>query len=224
MPDDHRSTEDLIRKALQDNDPTAWFEEVYARAIAGDGVVPWAHMTPHPLLAEWAARHHLQGEGQRALVIGCGLGDDAEELARRGFQVTAFDISPTAIQTARERFADSGIDFRVADLFDPPSEWRHHFDFVLENRTVQALPWHLADPAIRQIAGFVAPQGRLLVICLGREPQESRRGIPWPLSHEELAGFEQYGLVEEQFEDIPSSRRHFRILYRAKNNLEEQQL
>jgi hypothetical protein len=28
----------------------------------------------------------------------------------------------------------------VADLFNPPSEWKHHFDFVLEIYTIQALP------------------------------------------------------------------------------------
>ncbi|MDZ7952448.1 hypothetical protein [Nostoc sp. DedQUE09] len=41
--------------------------------------------------------HQPFASGQKALVIGCGLGDDAEALAHLGFEVTTFDISPTAM-------------------------------------------------------------------------------------------------------------------------------
>ena len=44
-----------------------------------------------------------------------GLGDDAEELVRRGFDVTAFDISDTAIQwfDAVHRIHDGVVGFNV---------------------------------------------------------------------------------------------------------------
>jgi protein-L-isoaspartate O-methyltransferase len=38
--------------------------------------------------------------GKRALVVGCGLGYDAEFLARLGYAVTGFDVAPTAIERA----------------------------------------------------------------------------------------------------------------------------
>ncbi|MCC5670705.1 class I SAM-dependent methyltransferase [Nostoc sp. CHAB 5784] len=47
--------------------------------------------------------HEPFASGQKALVIGCGLGDDAEAIASLGFEVTAFDISPTAIAWCQER-------------------------------------------------------------------------------------------------------------------------
>lgn len=87
------------------------FEEIYARA--GDDLtsVPWARFAPHPLLVMWLDSAGSPGlpasrsfAGCEALVVGCGLGDDAEELARRGYAVTAFDVSPTAITRCRERF------------------------------------------------------------------------------------------------------------------------
>jgi len=65
-------------------------EEIYARAGDDLSSVPWARLAPHPLLMLWLdspdwpgdcpARH---ADGGEALVIGCGLGDEAEELARR---------------------------------------------------------------------------------------------------------------------------------------------
>jgi magnesium-protoporphyrin O-methyltransferase len=58
--------------------------------------------------------------GKRVLDAGCGTGVMAVELARRGAQVLAVDLSPTLIALARERLpADVGeghIDFEVGDM------------------------------------------------------------------------------------------------------------
>ena len=42
---------------------------------------------------------------------GCGMGDDAIELERLGFVVTAFDVSHTAIKLCKERFPQSKVSF-----------------------------------------------------------------------------------------------------------------
>lgn len=60
--------------------------------------------------------------GQRVLDAGCGTGASAVELARRGAEVVAIDLSPTLIELARQRTpADLKglIDFRVGDMLDP---------------------------------------------------------------------------------------------------------
>jgi 2-polyprenyl-3-methyl-5-hydroxy-6-metoxy-1,4-benzoquinol methylase len=204
----------LIREAWQRGDPTGWFEPLYARAANGQGVVPWAHMQPNPELTGWLQARAVNGAGQRALVIGCGLGDDAEALAERGFEVTAFDISTTAIDWCRQRFPESSVAYHVADLLQLPAAWQGAYDFVLESRTIQSLPHDLCAPACEAIAALVAPGGTLLVLCLGREPEEDRSGIPWPLSRVELAAFQQQGLTERSFEvyDEGGSRR-FRVEY-----------
>jgi 2-polyprenyl-3-methyl-5-hydroxy-6-metoxy-1,4-benzoquinol methylase len=82
--------------------------------------LPWSRREPYPLLTEWAQRHHLVGEGKRAIVPGCGLGADAEYLAGRGFTATAFDVSPTAIRLARERHPGTSVEYVCADLLRPP--------------------------------------------------------------------------------------------------------
>lgn len=56
----------------------------------------------------------------RTLEVGCGTGADAIFLARRGFEVTAVDSSPTAIERARRRLELEGVvaRFVLADAFE----------------------------------------------------------------------------------------------------------
>lgn len=202
---------------LAKGDPTGWFEALYKEAEEGKSVVPWADRGANPGLLEfWSARPQ-DNRGKRALVTGCGLGDDAAQLAAWGFDTTAFDISETAIRAAQMRFPSSQINFVVADLFHPPSDWRHAFDFVFEANTVQALPVELRERAIRSIADFVRPDGKLLTVVRGRTPDEPQGELPWPLTRQELNGYVDAGLSVESFEEYfdkeePPARR-FRVLY-----------
>jgi SAM-dependent methyltransferase len=162
----------------------------------------------------------VNGAGCRALEVGCGLGDDAEDLARRGFAVTAFDVSATAIDWCRRRFPGSPVEYVVADLLNPPAEWARAFDFVQESYTLQVLPPDVREVAIRRVARFVAPGGSLLVVARGREPSDPPGTMPWPLVHDELGGFGRAGLEELSFEDFSDDEtppvRRFRAVYRRR--------
>ena len=172
------------------------FEDMYAAAGDDLAAVPWANLAPFPGLVEW-----LDGEDDAAagaaLVVACGFGDDAEELARRGFEVAAFDFAPTAIARARERFPDSAVDYRVADLFDLPADWHARFDLVVEVRTLQSLPIEQREAGAAAIAATVAPGGRLWLFALGRDAHAPGEVRPWPVVPAELAPLEQAGLEWE---------------------------
>ena len=165
----------------------AWFEQLYSRAKrSGISVVPWADLAPNPNLVSWLERGQVDGKGKSALVVGCGLGDDAEELSRRGFQVTAFDIAPSAVTLAAERFPDSRVEYVAADLFQPPPEWTGKFDLVQEAYTLQVLPLGLRSKAVGQLAGFVSPDGILLIIARARDEADELDAMPWPLARNEI--------------------------------------
>ena len=84
----------LSEAAEADGEPLRWFEELYAGANRDSEEIPWAKMEANPKMVEWIAeRPEITG---RALVVGCGLGDDAEWLSVAGFDVTAFDLSPVS--------------------------------------------------------------------------------------------------------------------------------
>ena len=152
----------MAAEFIRKGDPTGWFEALYREGEAGKGIVPWAdHRVNSGLLEFWSVNPQATN-GKKALVIACGLGDDAEQLAEWGFETTAFDISETAIRTAQKRFPKSNVKYRVADLFQPPAEWERKFDFVFEANTVQALPPEIRAQAIQRIAGVVRPGGKLI--------------------------------------------------------------
>lgn len=132
-------------------------------------------------------------------MVACGFGDDAEELRRRGYDVRAFDVAPTAIERCRKRFPDSTVDYRVADLFALPADWAHGHLLVVEIQTIQSLPLARRAAAIAAVAAMVAPGGELFVRAAARRDDEPVHGRPWPVSRAELGAFTAHGLVERSF-------------------------
>jgi SAM-dependent methyltransferase len=144
----------------------------------------------------------LLGNGRSALVVGCGLGDDAKLLDELGFKVTAFDVSPKAIEWAKEIHKDTKINFYTVDLFNPPRGWKKAFDLVLEVYTVQALPLELREKAIDSISSFVAKDGELVVVTRARENDEEIGDLPWGLSPDDLSRFEQNELEQKDLMEM----------------------
>jgi len=165
-------------------------------------------MDTHPSFARWLTKNPVEGDGKSALVVGCGMGDDAIELEALGFQVTAFDVSETAIKFCKERFPQSKVEFLRADLLENLPQWRQKYDFVLEIFTVQALPPKYEKELIQNISDFVAPDGQLLVIAeVGKEERSFESGPPWLLTSQHIDSFVSCGLkvVEKHVEQDSSS-------------------
>jgi 2-polyprenyl-3-methyl-5-hydroxy-6-metoxy-1,4-benzoquinol methylase len=218
MSESHRATaREIAQKHLARGDGLGWFEELYSRAGGDASVIPWADLEPNPNLVAWLDRKGIPSEGKKALKVGCGLGDDAEELAKRGFETTAFDISETAIKWCKRRFGQSEVKYVTADLFGAPEDWNGAFDFVLESYTLQVLPAEMRKSAIGAISRFVGTGGTLLVISRGREPDELVGKMPWPLIRSELEEFKIIGLRQVSFEDYMDKEeppvQRFRAVY-----------
>ncbi|HET6530995.1 MAG TPA: methyltransferase domain-containing protein [Actinoplanes sp.] len=190
--------------SMADEDPTGWFEKLYAAAEDGAAQVPWDRGEPTAPLVDWAGRTGLAGAGRRALVVGCGLGRDAEFVARLGFATTAFDISDTAVRMARERHPGSPVDYRVADLLHPPAEWHRAFDLVVESNNVQALPRGLRARAVAGVGSLVAAAGTLLVLAAAATAGDDDEGPPWPLTRDEIEAFATGGLQPATLEEVPA--------------------
>ena len=214
------------------------FDEIYAQAGADLNAIPWAALAPQPALVAWLDRQDRHSSpalqdrrsppgrhGQpdppaperTALIVACGLGDDAEEVSRRGYRVTAFDLVPAAIEHCRERFPGLAVSYQVADLFQLPDGWSRAFDLVVEIRTLQSLPLAQRADAAAIIAGTMRPGGRLFVHGLGREDGDPPGSRPWPLSRRELGAFTAAGLRETEWIDeaagSTSGRRTFTAVY-----------
>jgi len=136
--------------------------------------------------------------GTRILDAGCGTGMLAVELARRGADVLAIDLSPTLIGLARDRLPPSmgsgRVEFRVGDMSDPAlGEFDHavamdsliHYSMFDAVRVVEALAWRTRG----SIAFTFAPRTPLLAAMrsVGRLFPRGNRA-PWiePMPEAEL--------------------------------------
>lgn len=207
---------ELAAEFAEKGNTTGWFEALYAEAAGNNEKIPWADLEPNKYFEAWAEGRGLKGEGRKALVVGCGLGDDARMLYDLGFKVTGFDISPTAIEWARKLHKDTDIQFETMDLFEPFRGWLGAFEFVLEIYTIQPLPLEMRPSVIDAVAAFVAPGGRLVVVTRGREDDEEPELLPWPLSKNDLSRFAENGLTEISFTEMPDDEdgRRFVVEYR----------
>jgi SAM-dependent methyltransferase len=196
-------TKEIASEFGERGDALGWFEALYSESAGDTTKIPWADLEPNKYLTTWAEQTGLRGDGRKALVVGCGLGDDARYLYDLGFKVTAFDISPTAIEWARKLHKDTDIQFEAADLFAPFGGWLGAFDFVLEVYTIQPLPMEIRPKVIDAIAAFVAEGGKLLVVTRGREDDEVPAELPWALSRADLSRFEYNGLTQTDFVEMP---------------------
>ena len=210
---------DLCRTARERGEPCEWFESLYRESQGDVDRVPWADDAPN---AHFLAGMELPGipRGGRALVTGCGFGDDAEALAGMGFSVTAHDVSPSAIEWCRRKHPSSEVRYEVGDVFEPPMRYHHAFDLVLEVYTLQAIPLPHRGAGFAPIADCVAPGGVLLAVMRGRDDETlvDADGPPWAISRKECAAFEDRGLMLESWEDFhdqeePPNRR-FRMVLR----------
>lgn len=100
----------------------------------------------------------LQGSTGRLLEIGCGIGVDSIQLARCGFDVTAVDLTNTAIEVAQEhaQFRCQEINFQVGNSeqldFDDES-----FDAVYSFGVLHHTP--SIDVAIAEVRRVLKPGG-----------------------------------------------------------------
>ncbi len=101
-----------------------------------------------------------------AIALGAGRGHDALLFADRGFEVTAVDFAPSAIQALDEQARAANLSLRLLerDIFDLVPELARQFTYVIEHTCFCAI-----DPALRAqyvslVAELLIPGGELLAV------------------------------------------------------------
>ncbi len=95
----------------------------------------------------------------RALDLACGEGRNARWLARRGWQVTAVDYSPVAIDKGRR--LDDSVDWQVGDALS--AELPTDLDLVVQ--AYLQIPAAERSVVVRRAFEALAPGGALFVIA-----------------------------------------------------------
>ncbi len=148
-------------------DTEAFWEELYLSRAGGAPI--WSGRVNAQLAAE------VDGlPPGRALDLGCGEGGDSVHLARLGWQVTAIDVSPTALARTRELAAAAGVSSRVTtEQHDLASSFpAGRFDLVVAMffQSPLELP---REQVLRRAAESLEVGGHLVVVEHGSAPSWS---------------------------------------------------
>lgn len=141
------------------------WETIYAcRARKLLDWLPWENERPVRALVALFERPAFHP--RRVLELGCGDGVNAVFMASRGCQVTAVDISHSALEMARGKQREAGVDiqFVEGDVFElaPP---REPYDFVFDRGMFHHLPVFRVEDYKGLVAGQLAADGYFHLIC-----------------------------------------------------------
>jgi len=127
------------------------------------GDMPWEKGEASPGLVDFLAAHPSLPHGS-VLVPGCGTGHDAREWAKAGFNVTGFDLAPSAVRLAKEKTAAAGLvaEFRHGDFLADEPERR--FDWVFEHTLFCAIDLTRRDDYVRAVLKWLKPGGQYLAV------------------------------------------------------------
>ena len=174
--------------------------------------LPWDRGEASPALSHWLDTR--MPYPLRILVPGCGRGYEVVALAKRGFDVTAIDIAPSAIRWLNRKLATVRLKATVLDA--DVTHWRPEapFDAVYEQTCLCALAPETWPAYVDNLWHTLKPGGRLFAIFMQTDNTD---GPPWhcdlaamrrlfdaqhwiwpkdqPLRIDHPAGFHELGLV-----------------------------
>ena len=137
---------------------------------------PWDLGGPSPLVQRLAVEVlgavPTGADPKRVIVPGCGLGHDAEAIAKLGHQVVGADIAPAAMKAAGARTAL--VDWQVANAFAPPAAWVGAFDAVVEHTLYCALDPEMLDTYCDAMHALLKPGGVLFGAFLHHDNPDMR--------------------------------------------------
>mmetsp|Transcript_19554 Transcript_19554/g.30619 ORF Transcript_19554/g.30619 Transcript_19554/m.30619 type:complete len:274 (-) Transcript_19554:35-856(-) len=150
--------------------------------------IPWDLRKAQPALEEAEKNDLFKGV---ILDAGCGFGDNAIFLAKRGYKVVGFDFSSEAIEIAQDRAQKSGVstktEFYTADalkIAESPLRGRK-FDTILDCACLQCFDLTKQAEYLDNMASVLKPGGAfvLMIVCNQHQLRSWCRGVAWMEEH-----------------------------------------
>tara|TARA_B100000809_G_scaffold66185_1_gene62886 strand:+ start:3853 stop:4452 length:600 start_codon:yes stop_codon:yes gene_type:complete len=136
-------------------------------------------------------------------IIGCGRGYDAIMFAQKGFDVTAVDFAPSAIDSVKSLAINSKVKVNIvkADIFSLKSESMNTYDFIIEQTCFCAI-----HPSRRKeyeilVKSILKPGGKLIGLWFPLDKKLDEGGPAWGTTIEEVKSIFQDGwkIKKEEF-------------------------
>ena len=148
------------------------------------GKTPWDFKGVPSNLLSFLSTSNCQGS---VLIPGCGTGYEVKVFYETGWQVTAIDFSPPAVEQAKSFLGELGEKVILDDFFTFDFG-ANQFDIIYERTFLCSLPPTRWPDYARRMAELLLPEGRLVGIFLyGDEPEPP----PYPLTEQKT--YELFG-------------------------------
>jgi 2-polyprenyl-3-methyl-5-hydroxy-6-metoxy-1,4-benzoquinol methylase len=127
--------------------------------------IPWNLSEPPELLVQ--AVDSGQITPCRVADLGCGAGNYSVWLAKQGFEVTGIDISPRAIEHAKNlaRRMEVSCRFIVADLLSDLKAYHGGFDLALDWEVLHHIFPEDRERYVQNVHDLLCPGGRYISLC-----------------------------------------------------------
>jgi SAM-dependent methyltransferase len=170
--------------------------------------LPWAHDEPTLFLAELCKQRGGRG---RALDIGCGAGTDSVYLAEQGWEVTALDFVPKALEFTQARAEAAGVSVQAVEADITTWDVPHAYDLVLDHGLLHNMD-PVRYPAYRErLIDAVAPDGDFVLLHWHPSYPGQTNGEVGPTrrSRDDIKAFfapefQERFFAQEEFEDLPA--------------------
>jgi SAM-dependent methyltransferase len=166
------------------------FDRLYGSATGFEDL-PWHEPEPPPLLVKALDQRDRPGA---ALDIGCGAGTYSLYMAGRGYEVTAVDFMPQAVDMLRQRAAEAGLDIEVSQADINSWSTGKKFDVVLDVGCLHT-PGTI-DPEFykQKLLDWLAPGGDFILTHFDRRGWWDR----WPMGPSRVYRREIVALFEPE--------------------------
>jgi len=134
------------------------------------GRIPWNIEVPPSQLVELVETRKIKP--CKVIDLGCGTGNYAAYLASRGFEVTGVDFSEKAIEYAREKAREKGLEcnFLVANVFD--LNMKEEFDFAYDWELLHHIMPEERVRYVEVVHRFLKARGGYLSVCFNERSPE----------------------------------------------------
>lgn len=146
------------------------------------GFTPWNHGAVPQALIDYAKRETQQ---QTCLIPGCGHAHELGFLLQLGWDVTAIDFSPAAVDAARALFPNDARRIVEADFFQyVPAT---NVSLIYERAFLCALPPVMRTKVVARWAQLLPAKGKLIgFFFVDDDPTSSKKGPPFCITSNEL--------------------------------------
>ena len=198
-------------------DRSQFWEDIY---LAGD--TGWDLSGPTPIYKNLANELKIGS----LCIIGCGRGYDAIMFAKKGFQVTAVDFAPSAIQALKQMAVESEVEVNTLelDIFALLPSYQNSFDYVIEQTCFCAIHPSRRKEYEIMVQGILKPNGKLVGLWFPLDKHIDEGGPPYGTSVNEVKTIFNNGweTVKEEFSEHsikPRKEREKLIIFKKITNI-----